>query len=332
MSHPTLNQYLYQSLRNNLLEDETLLTLLETIASSCVSISSSVRQGAINNILGSAQSNNIQGEVQQKLDLIANDIILHGCEWRGTLAGMASEEMTDPYLIPGVYPQGQYLLLFDPLDGSSNIDVNISVGTIFSILLKANKSSLNVNDFLQAGTKQIAAGYVLYGPQTMLVITFGHGTIGFTLDRNTGCFMLTHPVLNIPEKCTEFAINMSNQRHWELPVQRYINELLEGAAGPRGKNFNMRWVASMVAEVHRILIRGGIFSYPKDNRDATKPGKLRLMYEANPMAFLIEQAGGAATNGHQRILDIQPEKLHERVAVFLGAKEEVALVTEYHQK
>jgi fructose-1,6-bisphosphatase I len=178
----------------------------------------------------------------------------------------------------------------------------------------------------------VAAGYTVYGPQTMLVLTFGNGVNGFTLDREHGSFVLTHPNMKVPESTKEFAINMSNQRHWEAPVQRYVNELLAGTTGPRGKDFNMRWVASMVAEVHRIITRGGIFMYPKDARDPSKPGKLRLMYEGNPMAFIIEQAGGAATNGHQRILEVQPTALHERVAVFLGSKEEVETVTRYHQQ
>ena len=328
----TLSHYLYDALQQGQLADEQLLTLLETVADTCVGISQAVRQGALSGVLGAAGSGNVQGEEQQKLDVIANQALLSGCEWRGVLAGMASEEMADPYPIPPGHRQGPYLLLFDPLDGSSNIDVNISVGTIFSVLRKAVNAPLSTEHFLQPGVNQVAAGYVLYGPQTMLVLTTGHGVSGFTFDRDSGAFLLTHPSLTVAPGCKEFAINMSNQRHWEAPVQRYINELLAGSDGPRGKDFNMRWVASMVAEVHRILMRGGVFSYPRDARDPAKPGKLRLMYEANPMSFLIEQAGGAASDGHRRILDIEPQGLHQRVAVFLGAQEEVALVTSYHSQ
>ncbi|TXI33551.1 MAG: class 1 fructose-bisphosphatase, partial [Aquipseudomonas alcaligenes] len=245
------------------------------------------------------------------------------------------EEMDNAYQIPGKYPKGAYLLVFDPLDGSSNIDVNVSVGTIFSVLRCPDRNGesgdLGEEAFLQPGTQQVAAGYAIYGPQTMLMLTLGDGVMGFTLDREMGSFVLTHENIRVPESTAEFAINMSNQRHWEAPVQRYVSELLAGKEGPLGKNYNMRWIASMVADVHRILTRGGLFMYPRDAREPEKPGKLRLMYEANPMSMLIEQAGGAATNGTQRILDIQPESLHQRVAVFLGSKEEVERVTGYHQ-
>jgi fructose-1,6-bisphosphatase I len=249
---------------------------------------------------------------------------------------MASEEMDNAYQIPGKYPKGAYLLVFDPLDGSSNIDVNVSVGTIFSVLRCPNQcfsqnDSLGEEAFLQPGTEQVAAGYAIYGPQTMLILTLGHGVMGFTLDRELGSFVLTHEHLRVPQSTAEFAINMSNQRHWEEPVKRYVGELLAGKEGPLGKNYNMRWIASMVADVHRILTRGGLFMYPRDNRDPSMAGKLRLMYEANPMAMIVEQAGGAATNGTQRILEIQPESLHQRVPVFLGSKEEVERVTGYHQ-
>jgi fructose-1,6-bisphosphatase I len=243
--------------------------------------------------------------------------------------------MDNAYQIPGKYPKGAYLLVFDPLDGSSNIDVNVSVGTIFSVLRcpdrNGNEGDLGEEAFLQAGTEQVAAGYAVYGPQTMLMLTLGNGVKGFTLDRELGSFILTHDDIRVPEQTKEFAINMSNQRHWEAPVTRYVDELLAGKTGPLGKDYNMRWVASMVADVHRILTRGGLFMYPRDSRDPSMPGKLRLMYEANPMSFIIEQAGGAATDGQQRILDIQPTSLHQRVPVFLGSKEEVARVTAYHQ-
>ncbi len=311
-----------------------LRLLLEVVARACKSISLAVNKGALggeNSILGSAGSKNIQGEVQKKLDIIANEVLIEANEWGGHLAAMASEEMDSIYTVPNRYPQGEYLLLFDPLDGSSNIDVNVSIGTIFSVLVKPEgPQAVKEADFLQAGSRQVAAGYCVYGPQTTLVLTVGHGVAMFTLDREQGSFILTQENLQIPPETQEFAINMSNMRHWDAPVKRYIDECLAGADGPRGKNFNMRWIASMVTDVHRILMRGGVFMYPWDAREPEKPGKLRLMYEANPMAWLVEQAGGAATNGHTRILDLVPGKLHERVAVFLGSKVEVERATAYH--
>jgi fructose-1,6-bisphosphatase I len=275
----------------------------------------------------------VQGEVQKKLDIISNEILLEANEWGGHLAAMASEEMESIHPIPNRYPQGEYMLLFDPLDGSSNIDVNVSIGTIFSVLKAPDgMKSPTEQDFMQSGRKQVAAGYAVYGPQTMLVLTTGNGVDCFTLDREMGSWVLTQRGMQIPAETKEFAINASNARHWHPPVTRYVNEMLAGSSGPRQKDFNMRWIASMVADVHRILNRGGIFMYPADAREPDKPGKLRLMYEANPMAFIVEQAGGAATDGKQAIMDIQPEKLHQRVPVFLGSKSEVELVTRYHQE
>jgi fructose-1,6-bisphosphatase I len=247
------------------------------------------------------------------------------------LAAMASEEMEGIYVVPNRYPQGEYLLMFDPLDGSSNIDINMSIGTIFSVLKKPEgHPGVHDSDFFQPGTKQVAAGYCIYGPQTTLVLTVGDGVSMFTLDREQGSFILTQENVRIPEDTKEFAINMSNMRHWDAPVKRYIDEVLAGKDGPRGKDFNMRWVAAMVADVHRILCRGGIFMYPWDKREPNKPGKLRLMYEANPMAWLVEQAGGLATDGRQRIMEVQPTQLHQRVSVVLGSKNEVERVTQYH--
>jgi fructose-1,6-bisphosphatase I len=246
---------------------------------------------------------------------------------------MASEEMDSIHVVPNRYPQGEYMLLFDPLDGSSNIDVNVSIGTIFSVRRKIGHSrGVSEEDFLQPGKQQAAAGYCVYGPQSMLVLTVGNGVAMFTLDRETGSWVLTQQDVQIPEDTQEFSINMSNKRHWAPPVSRYIDECLAGRTGPRAKDFNMRWIASMVADVHRILMRGGIFLYPWDQREPDKPGKLRLMYEANPMAFVVEQAGGMATNGHERILDIVPGKLHERVSVMLGSRREVERVTAYHHE
>ena len=327
----SLTRYLVEQQRIDGHIPSQLRLLLEVVARACKGISQAVNKGALGSVMGSGDSENVQGEIQKKLDIIANEVLIEANEWGGHLAGMASEEMEGIYVVPNRYPQGEYLLLFDPLDGSSNIDINVSIGTIFSVLkMPEGDRGVDESDFLQAGNKQVAAGYCIYGPQTTLVLTVGDGVAMFTLDREQGSFVLIEENVQIPADSQEFAINMSNQRHWDEPVKRYIDELLAGKDGPRGKNFNMRWVAAMVADVHRILCRGGIFLYPWDKREPDKAGKLRLMYEANPMSWLIEQAGGAATNGKQRILDIQPGKLHERVSVMLGSKNEVERVTGYH--
>jgi fructose-1,6-bisphosphatase I len=329
----TLTQYLLSRQRDKKLINADLRLLLETIARACKGISTRVNKGALAGGLGSAATHNIHGEAQKTLDVLSNEILLEANEWGGNLAALASEEMDDPRPIPTHYPRGEYLLLFDPLDGSSNIDVNISVGTIFSVLRcpKLDNGGYCEPDekaFLQPGNTQVAAGFAVYGPTTVLVLTVGDGVQGFTLDRETYTFVLTHPDIKIPEDTQEFAINMSNMRRWEAPVKRYIDECLAGSEGPRGKDFNMRWVASMVADVFRVLSRGGIFMYPRDGKN--KDGRLRLMYEANPMAFIVEQAGGAATDGRTRILDLQPRKLHQRMAVVLGSKNEVDRVAQYH--
>lgn len=334
MKNISLTQYLIEKQREKGLLPGELRLLLEVVARACKRIGIAVNKGALAGMLGDAGGQqNVQGEVQKKLDVIANSVLLEANEWGGHLAAMASEEMDDPYQIPNRYPQGEYLLLFDPLDGSSNIDVNVSIGTIFSVLqMPEGRKDVGEKDFLQPGSKQVAAGYAVYGPSTMLVLTVGDGVAAFTLDRETGSWTLTQERMQIPEQTKEYAINSSNSRHWFTPVQRYVEELQAGIDGPRNKDFNMRWVGSMVADVHRIMTRGGVFMYPADRRDPDKPGKLRLMYEANPMAMLVEQAGGMATDGQQRILDIQPVKLHQRVAVFLGSREEVQRVTGYHQQ
>jgi fructose-1,6-bisphosphatase I len=307
--------------------------LLNDVCTACKNISNAVNQGALVGVLGSAGSENVQGETQKKLDILSNEMVMDATSWGGHLAGMASEEMEEVSPIPSEYPRGKYLLVFDPLDGSSNIDVNISVGTIFSILrAPEGVTDASAEDFLQPGTKQVCGGYALYGPSTMMVLTTGQGVNGFTLDQNVGEFILTHPNMTIPEDTAEFAINASNMRFWEAPVKRYVDECLAGVDGVREKNFNMRWVASMVAEVHRILTRGGIFMYPKDTKDPGKAGKLRLMYEANPMSMIVEQAGGISSTGRERILDIKPTGLHQRVPVILGSKNEVARVVSYHEE
>ena len=329
----SLTRYLVEQQRAKGRIPSELRLLIEVVARACKSISQAVNKGALGGVLGSAGSENVQGEVQKKLDIIANDVLIEANEWGGHLAAMASEEMDSIHVVPNRYPQGEYLLMFDPLDGSSNIEVNVSIGTIFSVLKKVDPSKgVSEDDFLQPGTQQVAAGYCVYGPQTTLVLTVGDGVAMFTLDREQGSFVLTQENVKVPADTKEFAINMSNMRHWDEPVKRYIDECLQGEEGPRGKNFNMRWIASMVADVHRILTRGGVFMYPWDKREPGKAGKLRLMYEANPMSWLIEQAGGASTNGRQRILDIQPTELHQRVSVILGSKNEVERVTSYHMQ
>jgi fructose-1,6-bisphosphatase I len=324
MQAVTLTQFLNQEAVS-----ADLRFLIEQMASGCQTISHSIGQGALQEgVLGSAGTDNVQGEVQKKLDVIANDVLIQANEWGGHLAGLASEEMELPYPIPSQYPRGELLMLMDPLDGSSNIDVNVSVGTIFSVLRKPQTHTSDEAAFLQAGSQQIAAGFVVYGPATMMVLTVGQGAHGFTLDRMVGQWILTSPNITIPVDTAEFAINMSNMRNWGAPVKRYIEECLAGKSGPLGKDYNMRWVASMVADVYRILTRGGVFMYPQDSKHVE--GRLRLMYEANPMAFIVEQAGGAASTGRQRIMEVQPQRLHQRVGVILGSRNEVERIMSYH--
>jgi fructose-1,6-bisphosphatase I len=334
MRRVTLSQFLVSRQRDKNLINADLRLLIETIARACKAISTRVNKGALADGLGLAGKDNVQGEAQKKLDVLSNEILLEANEWGGNLAALVSEEMEIPSPIPTHYPRGEYLLLFDPLDGSSNIDVNISVGTIFSVLRcpktpEGKYCEPNEGAFLQPGRKQVAAGFAVYGPTTVFVLTVGDGSYGFTLDRETYTFVQTHPEIRIPDDTQEFAINSSNARRWEPPVKRYIDECLLGKDGPRGKDFNMRWVASMVADVFRVLSRGGIFMYPRDAKN--KDGRLRLMYEANPMAFIVEQAGGSATDGRTPILDLQPKGLHQRCAVILGSKNEVERVTSYHK-
>ena len=335
MAQRTLARYLTEEQRNKGVITGDLKLLIEIVSRACQAISIAIGKGGLGGVLGEAGSDNVQGEAQKKLDVLSNEILLDANEWGGHLAAMASEEMDLPHLVPHRFPKGEYLLTFDPLDGSSNIDVNVSIGTIFSVLKCPEGADLSTPEasekaFLQPGTSQVAAGYAVYGPTTLLVLTVGDGVVVFTLDREQGQFILTQENVQIPADTKEFAINMSNQRFWEAPVQRYVSEMQQGKEGPLGKDYNMRWVASMVADVHRIMTRGGIFMYPMDSKLKDKGGKLRLMYEANPMAFLVEQAGGAATTGRQRILDIPPGNLHQRVPVILGSRNEVERVTGYH--
>jgi fructose-1,6-bisphosphatase I len=324
----TLDQYFAQSGA-----DRGLVELLLTVAASCERISEAVRRGAVGGILGALESENVQGEVQKKLDVVSNDILIETCASAPALIAMASEEMDGVHPVRPLTPAGGYLLLFDPLDGSSNIDVNVSIGTIFSVLpapkVAAEREPAEA-DFLQSGRAQAASGYVVYGPQTTLVLTLRAGVRAFTLDPVSGKWLETNEAVAIPPETKEYAINASNARHWAAPVQRYIEECLAGDTGRRGKNFNMRWVGSMVADVHRIMMRGGVFLYPWDAREPDRAGKLRLMYEANPMALLVEQAGGASFDGEGATLDRQPTGLHQRVSVMLGSKAEVEHIARLH--
>lgn len=341
LSHrSTLTQFLIEERRRFPGASGDFNALLLDVAMACKAIARAVAFGELGGMLGNhaaeaGGSVNVQGETQKKLDVLSNNVFTRMNEWGGHLAGMASEEMDDPYQIPAKNPRGKYLLVFDPLDGSSNIDVNVSVGSIFSILrapqaVTASGRDVVEADFLQPGTEQVAAGYALYGPTTMLVLTVGNGVNGFTLDPNLGEFMLTHPKMQIPADTQEFAINASNSRFWEAPIKRYVDECLAGKTGPRAKDFNMRWIASMVAEAHRILMRGGVFMYPRDTKDPAKPGRLRLLYEANPVGFIMEQAGGRASTGRQAILEVQPTSLHQRIGLVFGSKHEVERIERYH--
>lgn len=332
----TLTQFLIEERRRFPDASGDFNALILDVALACKAIARTVAFGELGGVLGNhaveaGGSVNVQGETQKKLDVLSNDVFIRLTEWGGHLAGMASEEMDLPYQIPGKYPRGKYLLVFDPLDGSSNIDVNVSVGSIFSVL-RAPESGRDMTeaDFFQPGAQQVAAGYALYGPTTMLILTVGNGVNGFTLDPNLGEFMLTHPQLKIPQDTQEFAINASNSRFWEPPVKRYVDECLAGKTGVRGKDFNMRWIASMVAEAHRILMRGGVFLYPRDSKDAAKPGRLRLLYEANPVGFIMEQAGGRASTGSQPVLGVVPTSLHQRIGLVFGSKNEVERIERYH--
>ena len=323
MSYLTLSQFLDQKTGNLTPE---LAQVIEKIANTCKTIDQALQKGALAGVLGSAEHENVQGETQKKLDVISNDYLIDALKVHPQVGGLASEELDE---FTPAQENGKFLVLFDPLDGSSNIDINMCVGTIFSIL-PAQNAVTQASDFMQAGTQQVAAGYVLYGPSTMLALTVGAGTVFFTFDPETQVFLLTSDAIQVAADTQEYAINASNQRHWEAPVQRYIAELQDGKTSVREKDFNMRWVACMVGDIHRILCRSGIFLYPYDTKDPQKAGRLRLMYEANPMSMLMEQAGGAATTGRVRILDIQPTELHQRVPVIIGSKNEVELATRYH--
>lgn len=326
----TLTQFLIEERRRFPTASGTFNSLILGVALACKVLARRVAYGALSGMHGAVGEINIQGEKQQKLDVLANDTFLHCLQWGGYSRGMLSEEMEDPWINEQV-EEGDYLLAFDPLDGSSNIDVNVSVGSIFSLLrAPAERRRTENADFLRPGVEQVAAGYALYGPTTVFVLSVGRGTHGFTLDPEIGEFLLTHPDMNVAPRTREFAINASNSRFWEPPIRRYVEECLAGSHGPREQDFNMRWIASLVAEAHRILTRGGVFMYPRDTKDPNKPGRLRLLYECNPIGMLIEQAGGRASTGVGPVLQVQPTSLHERIGFVFGSREEVERIERYH--
>lgn len=295
----------------------SLSLALNTIASACKVIASHVRMAGLVDILGKAGKTNIQGEEVQKLDELSNEILIEYLSDCGEFYALASEELDEP-IFPEKGKNGKYVISFDPLDGSSNIDVNVSIGTIFSIHKKVDGT---VNDFLQEGYKQVAAGYIIYGSSTMLVYSTGNGVNGFTLDPSVGMFLLSHPDMKLPEKGKIYSINEANAKKWD------INGLKEYVETLKDEGYTVRYIGSMVADVHRTLIKGGIFAYPSDIKN--KNGKLRLLYEASPMAFLIEQAGGKTTDGKQDILNIKPTDIHQRTPVFLGSKKEIDQLVEF---
>jgi fructose-1,6-bisphosphatase I / sedoheptulose-1,7-bisphosphatase len=341
----TLTQYLIEQRRRFPEASGALNALILDVALATKAIARAVAFGELGDPMSRSLAaaarlqvqTNVHSEIQKPLDVVSNEILIRTAEWSGHLAGMASEEMERPYQIPSSYARGKYLLVFDPLDGSSNVDVNVSMGSIFSILrappdvVDAGRDVTEA-DFLQPGTEQVAAGYAIYGPVTMLVLTVGNGVAGFTLDPNLSEFKLTHPGIRVPADAQEFAINSSNSRFWEPPIKRYVDECLAGRSGVRAKDFNMRWIASLVAEAHRILMRGGVFMYPRDTKDMTKPGRLRLLYEANPIGFVMEQAGGRASTGRAPVLAVQPESLHQRIGLVFGSRNEVERIERYHQE
>ena len=329
----TLSKFIIEDQRRAADPDPNLTSLLNDIQTACKLIAVAVSRGTLD---AASQHDAIPekeelGRQQRGIDRSANKIMVSTCEWGGQLAGIVSEDMVDPYQIPSSYPRGRYLLLFSPLDGAPNMDVNAPVGTIFSVLrCPEGIEEPRPQDFLQPGTAQVAAGYAIYGPVAMMVLTLGAGVHGFTLDHSIGAFTLSHPKMEIPPQTREFAVNISNERYWEKPVRRYVEECIEGESGPRGSDFSMRWIASMVAEIHRILIRGGLFMYPRDSKDPGLDGRAHLLYEANPMAMIVEQAGGAASTGRTRLLDVKPSEIHQRVPVILGSREEVERLVAYH--
>ena len=310
---------------------QRLASVVKVLATTVIQVANLIESAPLAGQLGKLEHENVQGEQQATLDLLTNDFFVTNLQACDAISGIVSEELDDAILLGKDFSKPNYLAVFDPLDGSSNIEVNVAVGSIFSILNAPVGRATQAADFLQEGSQQVLAGYAIYGPSTILVLTFGEGVQCFTLDKTTSDFVLTQANMRVPEDTQEFAINASNARFWELPIQHYIKECQAGVTGARGKDFNMRWIASMVADVHRIMMRGGIYLYPKDSKLPAKAGRLRLLYELNPMSWLIEQAGGESSTGHERVLKLTPTDIHQRAPIVIGSKNEVERVVSYYR-
>ncbi len=330
MIQKTLDDFLREKLSQTV-EKQRLTMVVEAIEKSVKQVAVMIEKAPLAGLLGKLNNENIQGEQQARLDLLTNDCFVENLQACEAIAGMVSEELDDAILLSKDTSKANYLVVFDPLDGSSNIEVNVAVGSIFSVLKAPLGRVTQTADFLQKGTEQVLAGYSIYGPSTILVLTLGDGVHCFTLDRTKNAFVLTQANMQVAEDTQEFAINASNARFWEPPAQQYLQECQAGVTGVRGKDFNMRWIASMVADMHRILMRGGIYLYPKDNKIPIKGGRLRLLYELNPMSWLIEQAGGKSSTGRERVLALAPTEIHQRAPIIIGSKNEVEKVVQYYQ-
>ncbi|MDQ7032046.1 MAG: class 1 fructose-bisphosphatase [Desulfonauticus sp.] len=328
MRQVTVIEHLLLHQKENPLATGNFTRLLNELILAAKIISRAVNKAGLMNVLGETGEINVQGEQVQKLDELANRVLIHRLQRAGVLCAMASEENADLIDVPDQYGKGKYFLVFDPLDGSSNIDANVSIGTIFSIYRVKDPERATLSELLQKGEEQVAAGYFLYGSSTMLVYTTGDGVHGFTLDPSVGEFLLSHPNIKIPKSGKIYSVNEGYSAFWDEQTRKTI-EIFKTASE---KTYSLRYIGSLVADFHRTLLYGGIFMYPKDSRDPKKThGKLRLLYEANPMAFIVEQAGGMAIDGSRRILSIQPEDLHQRVPLFIGSSKEVQKVAEIYQ-
>lgn len=324
----TLTQFIIESRRSHPEATGDLNGLVTAIALACKAISRKVAFGALSDAAPGAASGDEHGLVR-----VANRMFLRASEWGGHLAGMLSEQLESPYPMPVEYPRGKYLLIFNPLDGPASVDLNVTSGSLFTILRAPTpKQDARMEDFLQPGSSTVCAGYAIYGPATMLVLSFGAGTHGFTLDPQLGEWVLSHRNLEVPPQSHEFAANATHNKFWEPAVKRYVDECLAGKAGPRDAEFTLRWAASLVAQAHRVLMRGGVCLYPRDTRDPGMPGRLRLLFETNPLAFLLEQAGGLASDGRGRVLEVMPKSIQQRSAFVFGSAEEVTRIEHYHRE
>lgn len=325
----TLNRFIVEQQRKYPHATGAFTQLLTDIALAAKIVSYHVNKAGLVDVIGTVGSSNVHGEVQQKLDVFAHDILFKAVIHGGQLCGLGSEEEEDIIPVPDEYPKGRYIVLFDPLDGSSNIDANVSIGTIFSILRRVTpEGPARLEDFLQPGYKQVCAGYIVYGSSTMMVYTTGAGVHGFTLDPSYGEFVLSHPNIQIPRRGSYYSVNEANYNYWDEGLKKYIDYLKQEDKST-GRPYKLRYIGSMVADVHRTLLYGGIFMYPADKK--SPQGKLRLLYELNPISFIIEQAGGKSSDGYQRIMEIKPSSLHQRSPVFLGSEDDVTLAEEFIQ-